>query len=120
MFVKVLHRQLQQVKNPTWADIETAIRALHGDDLHLAGDGKASMTISGGDDRFFAQVTFDGAYFHYLLGPKRSDELVPIVVGNQEIELEARKISDLRSVLQAARTFADKGRIDDAFSWELG
>ena len=107
-------------KDPTWDEVESAIRKLRGDDLHIAGPDTASMTIGGADDRFFAQITLDGDYFHYLLGPNRSNDLVSITVGNQGIEMEQRKISNLESVLRAARVFAETGKVDDSLDWELG
>jgi hypothetical protein len=120
MFVRTLHSRQGTHHNPEWRDIEAAISALDGDDIHMAGPAPASMTVGGSEEGLFAQITLDGDYFHYLLGPNRSDDLVPIVVGRQKIEMEQRKISDLESVLRAAKVFAEAGEIDEALDWEAG
>lgn len=120
MFIQRLHCKRGVIVNPKWPDIEAAIRELDGDDIHLSGPRLSSMTIGGSPYGYFTQITLDGDYFHYLLGPSRTDELVPVVIGRQEIKLERRKVSDLQSVLAAAKVFAKKGKVHDELEWELG
>jgi hypothetical protein len=109
----------QTVANPRWTDIEAAIRALDGGAVFLKGPGLASMTIGGQQGRYFVQLTLDGAFFHTLLGPSKHKTRVPIVLGHQEVLMEENRISVLKDVLAAAKTFAYEGVVDKSLRWKL-
>ena len=119
MFVIRLKDRNNRVANPTWERIESAIRGLDGDDLFLKGTDDSSMIVGGQNGRYFAQITLNGSDFHTLLGKTKSKKQVPLVVGNQEINLESYKISNLDDVLKAANTFALDGKVDEGLRWKL-
>jgi hypothetical protein len=115
-----MHYNDRTIDNPSWDEIESAIRDLDGEDVHLSGPANASMTIGGKGNRYFAQVTLDGKHFHYVIVAPRSTKLVSIVVGGQRIEMEEHKVSKLPDVIKATRAFVDNGCLSSEVEWERG
>jgi hypothetical protein len=78
----------------------------------LEGEGETHMAIGGGDACYVVYVTFDNEEFEYLVeGAGEGDEMVSVVVGGQLGDYLGRRCVGLSMVLQAARLFAEEGKV---------
>lgn len=111
----------QDVPNPSWLQIDAAIRGLDGARnslLSLAiGDPVPHMAIGGGPDRYILYATFDNLTFATLADPNVGPGTVELVAG-QRGKYPARNAVSLALVLQAARVFAMSGLLDHGLTWD--
>ena len=112
-----------QTKNPTWEQIETAIRRLDGKRCTLVilgvGDPVPHMGIGGGDDgRYIVYATPDNMSFHTLVNPSAPPGRCMLTAGGQTGDYDLKRCVSLREVLLAAKTYAETGQIDAGLTWE--
>ncbi len=118
-----------ETKNPTWEQIENAIRRMDRQELSLVllGHAKDSpyMAIGGGYDEeretnpqlFICCVTDPDLSNHTLIDPSKGVEQVYVVTGGQEGDFPARMAVSLELVLRAARAFAERGELTPSLHW---
>ena len=109
--------------NPSWNDIETAIRSLDGETRTLVvlgiGNPVPHMGIGGGTGgQYILYETPDNLTFHNLINPNADKGKVRLKAGGQEAEYRSKLCVRLAEVLQAARTYAESGQIDPTLNWE--
>lgn len=110
-------------KNPTWNDIESAIRRLNGEDCTLLilgiGDPVPHMGIGGGGGgNYIVYATPDNLTFHNLINPKALKGKCELKAGGQYGDYDLRQCVSLDSVLRAAKTYAETGQIEATLTWE--
>jgi Immunity protein Imm1 len=110
------------IENPTWSQIEQAIRELDGKTKTLvtlgAGD-ECYMSIGGGESgKYLVNVTFDNLSFHNLVVPSKSDALEKLVVGGQEGNYSAKMRVNLEMAILASQTFTAAGKLEMSMPWE--
>jgi len=111
----------QEVSNPSWSQIEVAIRSLDGARNSLIviaiGDPVPHMAIGGGLHRYILYATFDNLVFSTLADPSVGPGTVELVAG-QRGKYSARNVVSLDSVLQGAKEFAATGVLDPGLTWD--
>jgi hypothetical protein len=132
MFISSLHADKwvsradegHTVNSPSWADIETAIRQLDGNErtsLMLKKDEETYMSIGGGPTAYSVTVLIENKYGpFYLIDPFKFSEDVMLVVGGQSIDIPARMTVPLESVLKVARRFSESGELEKSMTWQEG
>ena len=113
----------RQVKNPTWEQIEIAIRRLDGDRCTLLilgiGDPVPHMGIGGGEDgRYIVYATPDNLSFHTLINPNAPPGKCMLKAGGQVGNYALKKCVSLREALLAVKTYAETGEVDAGLTWE--
>lgn len=109
--------------NPSWNDIETAIRGLDGQSRTLVvlgiGNPVPHMGIGGGTDgQYILYETPDNLTFHNLINPNADNGKVRLKAGGQEAEYWSKLCVGLAEVLRAAKIYAESGQIDLTLNWE--
>ena len=112
--------------DPSWADIEAAIRRLDRDEypyvwLHLTNpideDGPRGLNVMGGRGEYAMSISSPGRLVYYH-DPKRGDEVIRIWESDQGSALpEASLCNDTERVIAVARHFADTARPDPGYEW---
>jgi len=112
----------QGVSNPSWSQIEAAIRGLDGARNWLIslviGDPVPHMAIGGGPDRYILYATSDNLTFATLVNPGVGPGTIELVAG-QRGKYQARNAVSLALVLQAAKLFTESGVLDPALKWDM-
>jgi Immunity protein Imm1 len=113
----------RELSNPSWSDIEMAIRQLNGVDrtLVLFGSGTPvpHMAIGGGrEGKYIVYTTYDNTTFYTMVGTDRSEGKVVFVAGGQLGDYPIRNCVTLERALRAAQVFAEEGRVDLNFEWD--
>jgi hypothetical protein len=107
--------------DPSWSDIEAAIRNLDGKGrttATLLSDGDAHLTVGGGENgQFVVYATCDGLYFFSLAVDDRSSDNVFLFVGGQTGDYPKNTVVDIALALRAARAFTDSGNLDPSLRW---
>ncbi len=118
-------RRELSVLEPSWAQIETAVRALNNHNLNdiyltpLQSDPGTFLAIGGGDGRYLVTGAIGGKSFPtFVTRPSLDYSMVPLVVGGQLGEYPARWVVTLDRALSVARSFFDAGGFDCGVSWE--
>jgi Immunity protein Imm1 len=109
------------IENPSWSQIETAIRELDGESktlITLGIDEDTYMSIGGGANKYIVTVTFDNSNFHVLIDSPKSEQIQTLVVGGQNGNYSANQCVDLLHCLLAARTFTESGKLDTLLTWQ--
>lgn len=110
------------IENPSWIEIEQAIRELNGKSqtlVTLGADDETYMTIGGGEaGKYIVNVTFDNISFTNLVDLSKPEKLEKLVVGGQEGNYPAKICVNLQTVLLAAKTFAELGKLEPSVIWE--
>jgi hypothetical protein len=82
------HNNETELCNPSWSDVEVAIRNLDGmvrSTVTLLSEGDAHLTVGGGENgQFVVYATIDNLNFFRLAGDDRSSGTVILFVGGQE------------------------------------
>lgn len=111
----------RQIDNPTWDEVEAAIRALDGrdrNDIYLVpriADPETFLGVGGGGGRYLVTGIIASERFPTVVkelgrGAKRHEgERELLVVGGQEGDYPRRWIIDLETALRAARAFHETG-----------
>ena len=117
-------RSDEVISDPTWGDIEAAIRLLDNrsrNDIYLRPIGAAEDTylaVGGGAGRYVVSGSEEGKRFPTLENLSGSEtELVPVCVGGQLGEYCSRYVVSLSAALEAARSFYDAGSFECGVSW---
>lgn len=110
------------IENPTWIQIEQAIRELDGKTktlVTLGADDECYMSIGGGESgKYLVNVTFDNLGFHNLVDPSKPDATEKLVVGGQKGNYSAKMCVNLEMAILAAQTFTTSGKLEMSLSWE--
>lgn len=116
-----------QVLNPTWEQIEKAIRNMDGSSLSLVlieiDEDHPYMSIGGGGDRFVVYITsasMDDISNLQLINdyPRGRETFIPVVSGGQEANYPTYQVVGLDTVLLVAKTFSETGEPDASCIWE--
>ncbi len=108
------------VDNPTWTEVEEAIRRLNGGQfcqVDLSEDDDYSLLISGGANGQYLVEYLTPEQNLVLCDPNRSDTKQVAIMRNGPQDFPENIIVELPVVLQAARTFLQTGRIDEGLCW---
>jgi hypothetical protein len=112
------HRDMH---DPTWPDIEAAIRKLDGRVFTMAtiaAEGEAHLCVGGGSEgRYVVYATFDNWNFRTLTSAATESSKILLFIGGQEGDYPSNIVVPLQNALQAARTFAESGQIDPNLTW---
>lgn len=109
------------IENPSWSQIETAIRELDSKTKTLVTLGineDSYMSIGGGANIYIVTVTFDNFNFYVLIDSSKSEQKETLVVGGQKVNYPANQCVDLLHCLLAARTFTEAGELDTLLTWK--
>jgi hypothetical protein len=114
----------EELIDPSWSQIHSAILRLDGDTLPLlgldAGKEAPHMSTGGGKSgRYVCYITFDNQQFYSLVQEAQPNTIIRLIVGGQEGDYSAEQCVDLAYVLQAARLFADAGQLDRSLKWSV-
>lgn len=113
---------------PTWHDIEIAVREMDGDGRSivilspaLSKEGAESeyLNIGGGKDATYICFAWDaqGREFALINPSQTSTEFVKILAG-ETLTRSIKECVDLKSILIAAKTYAEYGRLDERLVWK--
>jgi hypothetical protein len=111
-------------EDPSWSDIEKAIRRLDGDEhtLVVLGFGGAQgphMAVGGGEsDRYIVCTTKDSNVFHIVINPNAPDGRCMLVAGGQYGDYPLKSCVSLSEALRAAKTYAETGENDSSLNWQ--
>jgi hypothetical protein len=104
------------VPNPTWEQIDSAIRALDGrrrNDLYLHPDAdnpETYLAVGGGDERYIVSGSIDNERFRtVVMEPLEDAQHERLVVGGQAGDFPRNWILDVETALRAARSFFESG-----------
>ena len=110
------------IENPTWQQIESAIRDLDGQTrtlVTLGAEDEAYMSIGSGErGNYIVNVTFDNINFYNLCDRSQPEIIEQRVIGGQVGKYPAKLFVDLQTALLAAKTFAESGQLDRSVTWE--
>ena len=125
-FVRTLTTDTRTLQNPTWADVEAAIRQLDAKTQTLVilaprlpdDTSESHMAIGGGrGDLCVVYVTEDNLRFWNLEDPTKPDGSVRMVVGGQEGEYRPAQCVSRSWALKAAQTYFETGTRPDDLPW---
>jgi len=112
----------REVPNPSWPEIEAAIRGLDGDRCTLVilgiGDSVPHMGVGGGGGKYVVYLTDDNLTFYNLIDPQAASGTFELKAGGQFGDYQLRQRANLDQVLVAAKTYAQIGKPDPALRWE--
>lgn len=111
----------EDVPNPSWQQIESAIRALDGKRRTMAvlsAGGEWHLAVGGGSsNRYVVYMTFDNMSFLNLLSREKADRTVTLFVGGQDSLFPDNTVVDIALALRAAKAFAETGQADPSCKW---
>jgi immunity protein Imm1 of predicted polymorphic toxin system len=112
-----------EIIEPSWEDIEAALRKLDGESCSLVvlgiGDPPVPhMAIGGGNGKYIVYATADNAVFHKAMNTRAPDRKCSIVAGGQRGMYDLRMCVTFDQALRAAETYALTGTLDPSLSWE--
>jgi hypothetical protein len=118
---------MEEIREPTWADIEAAIRRL--DRFHYPfvwlyrsavaeEDANPEFNVLGGDSEFAMDATTDTTYHRYY-DQSRGDEMIKIWRSDQGAAFEKKYCCpSLDVALRATRYFCEHGALDPDLTWQ--
>jgi hypothetical protein len=114
------------LRDPSWAEVEEAIRRLDGaeyNDLYLDRPSqRGSLAIGGGAGRYFVMLTLDARTEDesWLVATREAaaDTTESLVVGGQPGLYPARQVVELNAALAAATDFRLTGDPSESLRWE--
>jgi hypothetical protein len=114
------------IRQPAWADIETAIRRLDrfhypSATLRLLEDvtDDQQLEVMGGEGVYWVAASIEGYTQRRLVNPAGGSQEIAVWTSDQGFADEERFISrDLELVLRVARHFAMHAAFDPAAPWE--
>lgn len=117
-------RRDSTLSNPSWQQVETAIRALNNDnfnDLYLypsASDPETYVAIGGGAGRYILTGSIKNESFPTLVDSSRDPTPhAHITVGGQLGDFPANWIVDLATALETAKSFVAAGGFHSETQW---
>ena len=114
----------EEMENPTWQDIETAIRRLDGDSctILVLGIGEPPvphMAIGGGENgKYIVYTTDDNLVFYNLINPNASPGKTLLVAGGQRGDYANKQLVGFENAIRAAKSYAETGQPDPTLVWE--
>ena len=109
------------VPDPSWQEIESAIRVLDGKKrtiVTLDAGGEWHLAVGGGSaNRYVVYMTFDNMSFLNLLSREKADRTVTLFVGGQDSLFPDNTVVDIALALRAAKAFAETGQADPSCKW---
>jgi Immunity protein Imm1 len=123
--LRIFDAEDRVVENPTWADVERAIRSLNGKTrtaLNLFHDERSpDMVIGGGRRRLYhVMVGRRGVGPINLVNPSAKDDEIEMLIGGYGTDFPMWALVDLPTALVAAKTFWDQGKLDESLHWFEG
>jgi hypothetical protein len=116
-----LESQDRTIENPSWEDIETALRNLDGEKrtaVSLLGKGEAHLVVGGGSlGRYTVYATFDNDNFLSLSSSDGNSPPVRLNVGGQEGDYPSKIVVELSAALAAAKIFFESGQLAATQQW---
>lgn len=111
--------------DPSWDDIEAAIRRLDGEACTLLilgiGDPVPHMGVGGGEGgNYVVYVTPDNLTFINLINPKAPKGTCELKAGGQYGDYDLKLCVSLVDALAAAKTYAETGQLNSTSTWEKG
>jgi hypothetical protein len=109
------------IENPSWEQIEKAIRNLDGEHktiVTLEASDEIHMAIGGGPEQYIVYATFRDMEFYTLVDLSKPEGREMLVTGGQEGDYPSKQCVDLNTTLSAAKTFAELGALENSVSWE--
>jgi Immunity protein Imm1 len=124
----------ETVADPAWPQIEAAIRRLDrsrfpivllwpdaDEETHEIMEGNELFQVVGGTGAYWVASTTEDWFERQLDFPEQGEERVEVWTSGQGFPVQARHVCfDLEIVLQAARHYAEHGRLDPRFPWQPG
>jgi Immunity protein Imm1 len=110
-----------EIVYPTWDQIEESIRELDGNRstlVRLVHDEDDELAIGGGKDGMYVCTRYSSHGDSYLVDETHSSTDCHQLVVGQVGEYPDQYIVDLKNVFIAARTYSDRGVLDESLSWE--
>ena len=111
------------VEQPNISAIESAIRRLDGvrtTEACIESEGDDYLILGGGNGLYVGFVSRGESEFYNLLAPSGSSERqIELCAGGQTGFYRERQVIDLATAIQAARTFALSGELEESVNWEI-
>ena len=117
------HSRDTLVADPSWTDVETAIRALNGtthNDIYLypsAHDTDTYLCIGGGSGRYIVSGSTHGEFPTLADRRRAGAPQERVVVGGQPGDYPGHWVVTLEAALRAARAFFDAGAFTSDVPW---
>lgn len=115
----------QIVQNPTWFDVENAVKRLNGkeyNDIYLTpdiGNEETYLAIGGGDGQYLVAGSINNEIFPtYVDAEKSVEKQVQIVVGGQLGDYPENYIVSLDAALKAVKSFYETGNFGNDVPWQ--
>lgn len=113
------------IVNPTWDQVDTAIRTLDDgqyNDVYLqplARDGETFLRVAGGKGRYLVSAAVGGQTFPTLVDPGRDPVATEtLFAGGLSGAYPSRWITPLETALNVAHSYFETGRISEEHEWE--
>lgn len=121
------------IQDPTWWNIEQAIRRLDGYHLNSLSfyrseqdeDKHKRMVVADGENGlFYVMVTISSinrlTHHFYLVDPSYPDkeEVWSFLASQSDTECYRYEMNRIEATLKAARTFAETGELEPGFTWK--
>lgn len=111
------------IEKPDLEAVESAIRKLDGSrttDVAIDGECNTCLIIGGGSGRYVGFIARSDEELHNLINPTGSPERqIKLRIGGQTGYYTEQQCVDLKTVVQAAQTFAERGDLDPSVTWEI-
>jgi len=108
--------------NPSWEDIDAAIRKLYGEKctiVRLQGKGEAHMAIGGGaNGRYIVYATFNNEEFFNLVSDDKTIGSVLLFISGQEGVFPTETVVDVDLVYKTVKTFVEIGKLESDLQWK--
>ena len=131
MFIKHLYGpsgerfEDNHIENPTWQDVEQAIRQLDGWQfncvmLHPHENQDRWMGVCGGEEGLlFVTITTEHEGNFILIDPMYPDKEEPwsFLVNQSDTECYRYEVCELEPALKAAKTFVETGTTEPSLTW---
>lgn len=109
------------IENPSWEQIEVAIRSLNNknkNDLYLHVGVNSWLCVGGGEGQYVLTGAVNDHSFPVLVNPQKAlAQKLVLIIGGQACEYSANCVHDLSQTLQATRDFFDFGGFSSKTSW---
>lgn len=114
----------QITPNPTWQEIEAAIRRMDGRQFTevTLGTGPvaypAYISIGGGDGRYWVFIWTEDEQNLTLFDPSKPDGTAALKSGGQSVHIPARQVVGLSEAVRAVRWYFEHSGADPGLKWQ--
>ncbi|WP_163831147.1 Imm1 family immunity protein [Spartinivicinus ruber] len=114
-----VNANLNELQNPSWIDVEQAIKALNGQNHTevLLDIGPSYISVCGGSKGYFVYIYTEDERNLILEEGQKFSGLIELVTAGNSCDYPAKQVVALDHALAAAKTFYAKGIADPKFSW---